>query len=105
MLRSLLIIWLLFSNLGYGMALLAEVHGGASMDADTHAVHHLSHSADHQDTEDDCDHCCHGLTHLLGLIKTDSIGPTVTQFTIVTPYTVPFTISPPTKLFRPPITA
>ena len=104
MLRSLLIVWLLISNLGYGMALLSDVHGGASLNTDTLSPHHLSHATDHLDTEDECDHCCHGLTHLLGLIKTDSLGPTVTQATIATPYSPPFTAPPPKKPFRPPIT-
>ena len=104
MLRVLLIFWLVISNLGYGMVVLADAHGDTFLDSESLFSHHPAHNADHQESEADCDHCCHGLIHLLGLINTDMFGLTASLAGMRTPYAAPSTTPPPIELYRPPIT-
>ncbi len=64
MLRRLLVIWLVISILGYGVALAADVHGEQQHQygyAATDDGGHASHAGV------DCGHCAHGTAHLTGL--------------------------------------
>ena len=98
-----LIFWLILSILGYGMAMAADLHDG--LHGDDH-----QQSADHQaaqntDHEAGCDHCCHGLMHLLGLPKSEAFELISCDARVQTSYLVKSTRSPPSPLFRPPISA
>ncbi len=102
MLRRLLLVWLVTSILGYGMALAYDLHG---QPGDTAAVTtgHLP-PADDDHHSDDGDHCCHGAVHLLGLGQQPLPGleiDTVTPDAIAVIDARSLTLATP---LRPPIT-
>lgn len=63
--RFLLILWLIGSLLGYGVAAAAELHGGCAVDGAHGLADVPQHPAD--DISHDGDHCAHGVFHLVGL--------------------------------------
>ena len=67
MIRSLIIIWLLLSILGYGMAVAADFHGGDVQADHIHAPCDGDGAPDAADGNLAHGHCCHGAFHLLGL--------------------------------------
>lgn len=104
MLRGFLIFWLLISNLGYGMAVLADLHDAAMPDSENlHSQDTSTQGRDHQGSEQDCDHCCHGLIHLLGLLASDAPCGSVSLTEEPPVYTTHASTPPPLKRFRPPI--
>jgi hypothetical protein len=105
MLRGFLIIWLIVSNLGYGMTLLADVHQSTGLDADHQGSHHVTPELNDHEEGVDCDHCCHGLIHLLGLVDSMPSAPPVCSGHQPSGYLPPFTLAPSQRPFRPPITA
>ena len=68
MLRRLIILWLIVSVLGYGLALAADVHQSEWTASDV-AGAPTPDSPNQQPALDDldCGHCSHGVYHLLGL--------------------------------------
>ncbi len=99
--RRFIIFWLIFSILGYGMAMAADSHAGLhGEDHQLSAEHQMDQDTDH---EAGCDHCCHGFMHLLGLPKSDSFKLVSCHVNIQTPYKIKSSSSPPSSLFRPPI--
>lgn len=105
MLRGFLIVWLIVSNLGYGVTLLADVHHSTDQDSNHNHTYLLGLDEDHAENTDDCDHCCHGLTHLLGMVGTALPGPRNNATRQIAVYTAWFSLPPPHKPFRPPIAA
>ncbi len=104
MLRRLLITWLVVSILGYGMAVVADVHNELATDQ-THAIG--DHATNPGDTDDasGCDHCCHGVIHLLGLNSAETFNLAADRSILLIPYSVSLiSFSPPLPL-RPPIAA
>jgi|UPI000761A84A hypothetical protein len=104
MLRRLLITWLVVSILGYGMALAADVHNELSTDQ-THTIGDHATNPSDMDDASDSDHCCHGIIHLLGLNRAEAIKLSADRGVLRTTYPVSIVSSPPTFLFRPPISA
>ncbi len=101
MLRRLLLIWLVTSILGYGMALAYDAH--ETQVNDSVAASDLVSSAIDADHCDDGDHCCHGVVHLLGLgyrpalgLNFDNAAPAVAEGANLHSLA-------PMALFRPPI--
>ncbi|MEW8050738.1 MAG: hypothetical protein AB2810_05325 [Candidatus Thiodiazotropha endolucinida] len=75
MLRRLIILWLILSIHGYGMAVAADAHHEILAESGMHN-HALSDLAGHPDNSDhpvDSDHCCHGIIHILGLIESITV--------------------------------
>jgi len=77
MLRKFIIIGLVISTFGYGMAWAYDGHWDASQvqygtGVDQHADHE-SPATDQHDTTS-CDHCCHANAHLTGLAVTGTRG-------------------------------
>jgi hypothetical protein len=103
MLRRLLIIWCAVSILGYGMAVVADVHNELATDQ----VHVIGdHATNPSDTDhaNNCDLCCHGVSHLLGLSSIKLINLVVDHSLLRIPYSVSLNSFSPPLILRPPIT-
>lgn len=104
MFRRVLMLWLIVSVFGYGMALAADVHGNALSDPAHEVVGHPG-ALDAGGASPGCDHCCHGLAHLLGLGGTQALSFLPLQYLPETPSAVHFCSFVPPSLLRPPIAA
>ncbi len=103
--RRLLLIWLIVSVLGYGIALAADLHGLGG----AHAGATLQLDNAHGDDPDggsatDYDHCCHGAAHLLGLGHSLGATPTLQGPPPRIEARVALACPPPSSPYRPPIT-
>lgn len=107
MLRRFVATWLMLSILGYGMAVIADVHHDdiAQSGMHSHLLGDADGQTDHPDQQTDSDHCCHGVAHLLGLVQESTpsqvAGPRVPG-NVVTEPLPSLSLAP---AFRPPITA
>lgn len=101
MLRHLIILWLIVSIPGYGLALAADVHDEL-LPKDT-AGYEQPTSDGSTPTDNDCGHCSHGIQHLLGLQNHFSLYtlPTVELLQGCLP--AHFTAPIPQAIHRPPI--
>ncbi len=102
MLRHFILIWLMLSISGYGMALAADLHGELSADIGISLDSAGDDNGSHDETG--CHHCSHGVSHLLGLNTDDSFfhiyeGGKV----LASAYRVSFDSFSPPSLLRPPI--
>lgn len=91
MLRKFIIICLVISTFGYGMAWAFDGHWDDSQSqneapADLHAVHE-SPATDQHDSAS-CDHCCHANAHLTGITITGSRELSADCSNIYSAYTV-----------------
>jgi len=102
MLRRLLITWIIVSILGYGMAVVADVHFESAIDR-THAIGDHTPDPIDLDGSPSCDHGCHGVIHLLGLKSAEVQGLITGSSMLSIPYSFSFTSFSPTLPFRPPI--
>ncbi|MEW7986195.1 MAG: hypothetical protein AB2805_02325 [Candidatus Thiodiazotropha sp.] len=75
MLRRLIILWLILSIHGYGIAVAADTHHEilAESGMNNHALAGLAGHPDNPDHPVDSDHCCHGVIHILGLIESITV--------------------------------
>lgn len=107
MLRRFIATWLMLSILGYGMAVIADVHHDSAEQSGTHS--HLLGDAgtqtDHPDQQADSDHCCHGVVHLLGLAQESTLSKTAGPRAPGIRYHAQLHSLTLTPAFRPPIAA
>ena len=101
MLRRFILVWLMLSIFGYGMALAADVHGELSADIGIS----LDNADDDNGSHDDagCHHCSHGVSHLLGLNTVPCFNIHEGGKVLASTYRVSFNSLSPPSLLRPPI--
>ena len=107
MLRRLILIWLISSVFGYGIAVAFDHHDDvpSQQHEQMQSTEHSSHG--HNDSNDDstCGHCSHSAAHLLGLPHTVSVAiPDSRSQQLHSNSLFGYSISPP-ALLRPPIQA
>ncbi len=101
MLRRFILIWLMLSIFGYGMALAADLHGELSADMGISLDSTGDEDGSHDDTG--CHHCSHGTSHLLGLNTVSCFNIYEGGKVLASAYRVSFDSFSPPSLLRPPI--
>ena len=72
MLRKFIIICLVISTFGYGVAWAFDAHSGILETQAHQANSEIPASGDHDDSN--CDHCCHASAHFLGIAASANKG-------------------------------
>ncbi|WP_457676309.1 hypothetical protein [Thiolapillus sp.] len=101
MLRRFIIIWLVLSIFGYGVALAADVHGEQAAEIGISLDHGDDDGGNHDDTG--CHHCSHGISHLLGIRSEPGFSLNQGSRVLVGTASASFDSHSPPSLLRPPI--
>lgn len=90
MLKKFIIICLLISTFGYGMAWAFDGHWDTPQTQDNASFGQLAdgdHPAPDHHNDANCDHCCHASAHLVGMTADSSNGLPATRDKICSAYT------------------